>query len=195
MLLSDPGTSLPSAGGLCSFPNTSILCSTGVLQRAVGCGVGCTRALSLQTNPELPSGSTSPLFKHTAVQSEVRVEPPPSPLLSHRPFRNATNPRLSPIDSSCGTPAPQILLLFVSRRSVSLAEALLRQVELAGGSLGSFLAQRVFRHKISKLPYQRGFSQVLIVQVRCVENEVGSMSSCVFPSRRWVDHIWPPRPA
>ncbi|CAM9892194.1 unnamed protein product, partial [Hapterophycus canaliculatus] len=44
-------------------------------------------------------------------------------------------------------------------------EVLLRQVELAGGSLGSFLAQRVFRHKISKLPYQRGFCQVLIVQI------------------------------
>ncbi|CAM9522941.1 unnamed protein product [Scytosiphon promiscuus] len=44
-------------------------------------------------------------------------------------------------------------------------EVFLRQVELAGGSLGSFLAQRVFRHKISKLPYQRGFCQVLIVQI------------------------------
>eukprot|EP00903_Cladosiphon_okamuranus_P007912 g7640.t1 len=53
------------------------------------------------------------------------------------------------------------LLPFLGR----IPEALLRQVELAGGSLGSFIAQRVFRHKISKLSYQRGFSQVLIVQI------------------------------
>lgn len=46
-----------------------------------------------------------------------------------------------------------------------VAEALLHQVELAGGSPGSFLGQRVFRHKISKLAYQRGFYQVLAVQV------------------------------
>ncbi|CAN0258386.1 unnamed protein product [Pylaiella littoralis] len=46
-----------------------------------------------------------------------------------------------------------------------IPEIILHQVELAGGSTGSFLAQRVFRHKISKLSYQRGFSQILIVQV------------------------------
>ncbi|CAN0436192.1 unnamed protein product [Ectocarpus sp. 8 AP-2014] len=46
-----------------------------------------------------------------------------------------------------------------------IPEALLHQVELAGGSPGSFLGQRVFRHKISKLAYQRGFSQVLAVQI------------------------------
>eukprot|EP00752_Nemacystus_decipiens_P012729 g11276.t2 len=46
-----------------------------------------------------------------------------------------------------------------------IPEALLGQVELAGGSPGSFIAQRVFRHKISKLSYQQRFSQVLIVQI------------------------------
>ncbi|CAM9808679.1 unnamed protein product [Ectocarpus fasciculatus] len=50
-------------------------------------------------------------------------------------------------------------------RILPVAEALLHQVELAGGSPGSFLGQRVFRHKISKLAYQRGFSQVLAVQI------------------------------
>ena len=35
-----------------------------------------------------------------------------------------------------------------------------------GGSLGSFLAQRTFRHKISKASYQQNFRNVLLGQVR-----------------------------
>ncbi|CAM9481256.1 unnamed protein product, partial [Laminaria digitata] len=42
----------------------------------------------------------------------------------------------------------------------------LHQVELVGGSLGSFLAQRTFRHKISKASYQQNFTHVLLGQVR-----------------------------
>ena len=47
-----------------------------------------------------------------------------------------------------------------------LTEVLLHQVELVGGSLGSFLAQRTFRHKISKVSYQQNFIHVLLGQVR-----------------------------
>eukprot|EP00904_Undaria_pinnatifida_P000687 jgi/Undpi1/10619/HiC_scaffold_29.g13069.m1 len=45
-----------------------------------------------------------------------------------------------------------------------LTEVLLHQVELVGGSLGSFLAQRTFRHKISKVSYQQNFIHVLLGQ-------------------------------
>lgn len=49
--------------------------------------------------------------------------------------------------------------------AVDLVETLLHQAELIGGSAGAFLAQRVFRHKISKKPYLRKFSKILILQV------------------------------
>lgn len=81
---------------------------------------------------------------------------------------------------------------FVDRRCRP-AEALLRQVELAGGSPGSFIAQRVFRHKISKLSYQRGFSQVLIVQVRqavVIEEGACATNTCRRAFFIAVDSTW-----
>lgn len=67
------------------------------------------------------------------------------------------------------------------------AEALLRQVELAGGSPGSFIAQRVFRHKISKLSYQRGFSQVLIVQVcTTAGTDQGACATMIKPAYHFI---------
>lgn len=55
-----------------------------------------------------------------------------------------------------------------------IPEATLHLAELAGGWPGAFLAQRVFRHKISKVSYQVGFWMiVLIYQLVALDSLVG----------------------
>jgi uncharacterized membrane protein YsdA (DUF1294 family) len=44
-----------------------------------------------------------------------------------------------------------------------IPETTLHLAELAGGWPGAFLAQRVFRHKVSKLPYQMAFWMIVLI--------------------------------
>ncbi|CAN0453358.1 unnamed protein product [Ascophyllum nodosum] len=61
-----------------------------------------------------------------------------------------------------------------------IPETLLHQIELGGGTPGSFLAQRLLRHKISKVLYQRRFSQILLLQM------VTGSAWCYFQGPSWA---------
>lgn len=68
-----------------------------------------------------------------------------------------------------------LILTFVGPLG-AVAEVLLHELELAGGSPGAFVAQRLFRHKISKKAFQRSFWGILTMQASW-EASTGSRSA------------------